>query len=58
MDYEAEDKGALREALVALHICPNSRCNRRDLRPVALVVDLWGCEQCHETWYVPKEVQQ
>lgn len=54
MDYEAADNYALKHALIALHVCPNKRCGRADLRPVALCEDVWGCEQCHETWYVPQ----
>lgn len=56
MDYEAEDRAALRKALVALHICPNEKCMRRDLLPVALCKDVWGCSSCDETWYLPEPV--
>ena len=55
MDYEAADKAALRDALVALHVCPNKGCGRGNLSPVGLCVDVWGCVQCGETWYVPPE---
>lgn len=54
MDYEAEDKWALRKALVALHVCPNKGCNRKDLQPVAFTDDVWGCDNCKETWYLPE----
>jgi hypothetical protein len=46
--YEAIDKAALYDALVALHTCP--RC-RADLQPVAFLEDTWGCAVCCETWY-------
>ncbi len=52
MDYEETDEAALRRALLALRICP--RC-RRDLRPVANALDVWGCESCKETWYLKPE---
>jgi hypothetical protein len=55
MDYEAVDKAALNNALLALHICPRPRCGRAELLPVALCEDVWGCAQCHETWYLPPE---
>lgn len=51
MDYEAMDKAALHNAQLDLHICP--LCTT-DLRPVAFFEDTWGCENCHETWWVPK----
>ena len=52
--FEALDKAALHNALLALKTCP--RC-RADLRPVALFEDVWGCKEGHtlETWYLPKE---
>ena len=50
--YEQTDKLALDRALLALHVCPR---DRTDLRPVALCEDTWGCENCRETWYLPKE---
>lgn len=58
MDYEAVDKAALYNALLALHVCPNKRCGRPDLQPVALSEDTWGCAQCHETWYLPDRTNQ
>ena len=54
MDYEAVDKAALHSALLALHVCPNRRCGRTDLQPVAFSEDTWGCESCKETWYLPE----
>ena len=57
MDYEAEDKAALRRALLALRTCPHCR---EDLRPVAFLADVWGCDgrgamRPHgaETWHLP-----
>ena len=47
--WEAIDKAALHNALLALHTCP--RC-RADLQPVAFCGDVWGCRDCRETWYV------
>jgi ribosomal protein L37AE/L43A len=50
--WEAFDKGALYEALLALHTCP--KC-RRDLRPVwSGEKDVWACVTCDETWHVPE----
>jgi len=53
MDYEAVDKAALRSALLGLHVCPNGRCGRTDLQPVAFSEDTWGCASCRETWHLP-----
>lgn len=50
--FEDIDKGALREALLALRTCP--RC-RGDLQPVALTEAVWGCPSCKETWHLPAE---
>ena len=46
------DDAALIQALLALRVCPT---DRQDLRPVALVKDVWGCARCHETWYLQTE---
>lgn len=58
MDYEAEDKGALIKALLALRVCP--RC-RMTLQPVGPgLADVWGCsgseypKHSPETWYLPE----
>lgn len=48
--YEALDKAALYDALLALKTCPNCR---RDLRPVAYCADVWACVTCDETWHIP-----
>jgi ribosomal protein L37AE/L43A len=50
--YEAIDKAALYKALLALRTCPNCR---GDLQPVAFCADVWGCNECKETWHLPKE---
>lgn len=50
--FEALDKAALHNALLALHTCPHCR---NDLLPVALVDHVFGCEQCRETWHIPEE---
>lgn len=59
MDYEAEDKGVLVKALLALRTCPHCRA---DLQPVAFCDDVWGCTGKHpprhhaaETWHLPRE---
>jgi len=58
MDYEATDKAALYQALLALHTCPHCRA---DLQPVALCADVWGCQgngaRPHpvETWHIPAD---
>ena len=39
-----------KRALLVTYVCPR---DRTDLRPVALSEDTWGCENCHETWYLP-----
>ena len=52
MDYEAIDRAALHNALLALDVCP--RC-RGDLQPVAYAVNTWGCTACRETWFRPEE---
>ena len=52
--WEAFDKGALYEALLALKTCP--RC-REDLQPVALLEKVFGCAACKETWYLPEVAQ-
>lgn len=49
-DYEATDKAALRQALLNLHTCPECR---DDLRPVALFDQVWWCERCRESFYIP-----
>lgn len=50
MDYEAMDKAALHNALLALHTCP--KC-RRDIRPVWTgEPDMWACVTCDKTWHV------
>jgi hypothetical protein len=54
MDYEREDRIALYNALLATGVCPNNRCHRPDLLPVALCKDVYGCPECHETWHLPK----
>ena len=48
--WEAVDKLALEDALLASLVCP--RC-RADLRPVAFCEDVWGCAPCRETWFLP-----
>ena len=50
--FEDIDKAALHNALLNLHTCPNCR---RNLQPVALFEDVWGCASCKETWHLPKE---
>lgn len=50
--YEAIDKAALQQALLALRTCPSCR---GDLQPVARLVDVWGCPVCRETYHVPTE---
>ena len=50
--FEDVDKSALYNALLKLHSCPNCR---RNLQPVAFCEDVWGCGECKETWYVPKD---
>ena len=52
MDYEAMDKAALRNARLALHVCPFCAS---DLRPVAFCEDVWGCEPCRRTWHILTE---
>jgi len=52
--FEAMDKAALNEALLALKQCP--RC-RGDLLPVALFDAVWGCKPCKETWYLPEKAR-
>lgn len=47
--WEALDKAALVQALLALRTCP--RC-RVDLQPVALTEDVYGCPRCGETWHL------
>jgi len=55
-DYEREDRAALAAAHLALLLCPYCR---RELYPVALLTDGWGCEgrrypqHTPETWYLP-----
>ena len=49
-EYEAIDKHALQDALLALRCCPWCRA---DLRPVAFYEDVWGCHTCKETWFLP-----
>lgn len=49
--YEQIDKRALVMALLALKVCPNCR---NDLNPVAYLLDVWGCVECRETWYLPE----
>ncbi len=51
-EYEAMDKAALHNALLALHTCPTCR---NDLQPVAFSADVWGCAECRETWHLPEE---
>ena len=50
--YDDTDKAALHKALLALHRCP--RC-RKKLVAVRMHNDVWACNECVETWYVPKE---
>ena len=52
MDYEATDRHALQQALLALKVCPE---DRSDLQPVALCEDVYGCLTCNETWHIPQE---
>lgn len=53
-DYERTDRAALEFALLALKVCPHCR---RDLVPVRLTDDVWGCEgdPTHKpaTWHLP-----
>lgn len=51
--FEDIDRAALRDALLELRVCPNQAC-RRYLKPVALLDEVWGCENCRETWHLPK----
>lgn len=46
------DDAALNAAMLAQRTCPHCR---RDLQPVALFEDVWGCSSCRETWHLPKE---
>ena len=48
--FEEIDRAALHNALLALRWCPHCRT---DLRPVAFCEDVWVCELCAETWYLP-----
>lgn len=53
MDYETTDKWALRQALIAMLVCPNCR---DELKPVAFADDVYGCGSCKETWHLPTEI--
>jgi ribosomal protein L37AE/L43A len=50
--FEDIDRAALHNALLKLHVCVHCR---RDLQPVALLADVWGCAHCRETWHIPEE---
>lgn len=57
MDYDREDKIALKRALLGMKLCP--RC-RQDLLPVGYAEDIWGCSgkayplHSPETWHLPQ----
>jgi hypothetical protein len=58
MDYENEDRLALRKALPKLGICPNKECHRAYLYPVAYCgSECFGCLHCGETWHIPGGIQ-
>lgn len=44
------DDAVLRKCLLDMKICPQCRA---DLRTVALLDEVWGCENCKETWHLP-----
>lgn len=50
--YEETDRNALYQALLGLKTCPNCR---EDLKYYPLAEDVWGCERCKETWFLPVE---
>jgi len=50
--FESVDRAALHNARLALRQCPHCA---RDIAPVALCEDVWGCAACKETWHLPKD---
>jgi ribosomal protein L37AE/L43A len=50
--FESIDRAALHNALLAMKTCPHCRA---DLLVYPLADNVWGCQACKETWYLPKE---
>jgi ribosomal protein L37AE/L43A len=47
--FENIDRAALNAIKIESGVCPFCA---RDLRPVALREDVWGCSNCLETWHI------
>ena len=54
MDYEREDKIALKRALLALRVCPQCRGKLQPTRE-GEGVWVWACDPCDASWFVPAE---